>query len=387
MIVFISFTVLLFTGILFFNNWKQNRSVAFLAIYLLSYSIFPVSFYYTYIAKDTFWLAIFLNNFTPLYLLGGPCLYFYVKGTIEDKLSFKWLDILHLIPAMVYFIGTAPYLFSSFEYKLQTATAVIENIESIKTIRLNWILPFKLNFLFRPIIVCGYIIAAYRILYVKAKSLPAPSRQFKLIARWIMILLTTSLVLMILYLAVSSLFNERNIKNTLQDLDNLHFVTVGIVMIVPVSMLLFPQILYGLPNREQENSSLENNPSKNLTEPIQRNNEAFKKLSETILNYFDKEKPFLEQNFNLTDLASALKVPQHHISYCFSDFIEMSFTKLRATKRVDYAKELMLQTNMKEISLDQIAERSGFSSRSSFFSSFKEFTGMTPSEFLGTTQQ
>jgi len=387
MIVFISFTVLLFTGILFFNNWKQNRSVAFLAIYLLSYSIFPVSFYYTYIAKDTFWLAIFLNNFTPLYLLGGPCLYFYVKGTIEDKLSFKWLDILHLIPAMVYFIGTAPYLFSSFEYKLQTATAVIENIESIKTIRLNWILPFKLNFLFRPIIVCGYIIAAYRILYVKAKSLPAPSRQFKLIARWIMILLTTSLVLMLLYLAVSSLFNERNIKNTLQDLDNLHFVTVGIVMIVPVSMLLFPQILYGLPNREQENSSLENNPSKNLTEPIQRNNEAFKKLSETILNYFDKEKPFLEQNFNLTELASALKVPQHHISYCFSDFIEMSFTKLRATKRVDYAKELMLQTNTKEISLDQIAERSGFSSRSSFFSSFKDFTGMTPSEFLGTTQQ
>ncbi|MEY2587807.1 MAG: hypothetical protein RLY11_1656 [Bacteroidota bacterium] len=387
MIVFISITVLLFTGILFFNNWKQNRSVAFLAIYLLSYSIFPVSFYYTYIAKDTFWLAIFLNNFTPLYLLGGPCLYFYVKGTIEDKLSFKWLDTLHLIPAVIYFIGTAPYLFSSFEYKLQTATAIIENIESIKTIRLNWILPFKLNFLFRPIIVCGYIIAAYRILYVKAKSLPAPSRQFKLIARWIMILLTTSLVLMILYLAVSSLFNERNIKNTLQDLDNLHFVTVGIVMIVPVSMLLFPQILYGLPNREQENSSLENNPSKNLTEPIQRNNEAFKKLSETILNYFDKEKPFLKQNFNLTDLASALKVPQHHISYCFSDFIEMSFTKLRATKRVDYAKELMLQTNTKEISLDQIAERSGFSSRSSFFSSFKEFTGMTPSEFLGTSQQ
>ena len=387
MIVFISITVLLFTGILFFNNWKQNRSVAFLAIYLLSYSIFPVSFYYTYIAKDTFWLAIFLNNFTPLYLLGGPCLYFYVKGTIEDKLSFKWLDILHLIPAMVYFIGTAPYLFSSFEYKLQTATAIIQNIESIKTIRLNWILPFKLNFLFRPIIVSGYIIAAYRILYVKAKSLTAPSRQFKLIARWIIILLTTSLVLMLLYLAVSSLFNERNIKNTLQDLDNLHFVTVGIVMIVPVSMLLFPQILYGLPNREQENSSLENNPSKNLTEPIQRNNEAFKKLSETILNYFDKEKPFLEQNFNLTDLASALKVPQHHISYCFSDFIEMSFTKLRATKRVDYAKELMLQTNMKEISLDQIAERSGFSSRSSFFSSFKDFTGMPPSEFLGTTQQ
>ncbi len=387
MIVFISITVLLFTGILFFNNWKQNRSVAFLAIYLLSYSIFPVSFYYTYIAKDTFWLAIFLNNFTPLYLLGGPCLYFYVKGTIEDKLSFKWLDTLHLIPAVIYFIGTAPYLFSSFEYKLQTATAIIENIESIKTIRLNWILPFKLNFLFRPIIVCGYIIAAYRILYVKAKSLPVPSRQFKLIARWIMILLTTSLVLMILYLAVSSLFNERNIKNTLQDLDNLHFVTVGIVMIVPVSMLLFPQILYGLPNREQENSSLENNPSKNLTEPIQRNNEAFKKLSETILNYFDKEKPFLEQNFNLTDLASALKVPQHHISYCFSDFIEMSFTRLRAKKRVDYAKELMLRTNTKEISLDQIAERSGFSSRSSFFSSFKDFTGMTPSEFLGTTQQ
>jgi len=45
-------------------------------------------------------------------------------------------------------------------------------------------------------------------------------------------------------------------------------------------------------------------------------------------------------------------------------------------------KELLLDGVSKNKSMDQIAEMAGFSSRSSFFSTFKEITGMTPSEYI-----
>jgi AraC-like DNA-binding protein len=84
-------------------------------------------------------------------------------------------------------------------------------------------------------------------------------------------------------------------------------------------------------------------------------------------------------------LVSALKVSQHHISYCFNDFLETTFTKLRSTKRIEYAQNLLKEKTSKDLTIDQIAEISGFSSRSTFFGTFKEFTGMTPTEFMETT--
>jgi AraC-like DNA-binding protein len=148
---------------------------------------------------------------------------------------------------------------------------------------------------------------------------------------------------------------------------------------------MFPQILYGLPVRDLSKAMPVTKEPYNTKKYIQstvKNQEAFKILSQKILEYFEAEKPYLKQNFTLTELAAALHCPQHHISYCFSDFLDTSFTKLRSTKRIEYAQNLLKEGTIKDFTIDQIAEMSGFSSRSTFFSTFKEITGMTPTEFM-----
>jgi AraC-like DNA-binding protein len=59
---------------------------------------------------------------------------------------------------------------------------------------------------------------------------------------------------------------------------------------------------------------------------------------------------------------------------------------LRASKRIEYAKSLLLQGITKDFTIDKVAEMSGFSSRSTFFSTFKEYTGLTPTEFVEKTK-
>jgi AraC-like DNA-binding protein len=50
--------------------------------------------------------------------------------------------------------------------------------------------------------------------------------------------------------------------------------------------------------------------------------------------------------------------------------------------RVEYAKELLSDELMNNLTIDAIGQKSGFSTRSNFYNTFKVETGCTPSEYL-----
>lgn len=385
MIVYTSVCIIVFAIIYFLFNGKANKHAILLSIYLIVIALYPLTYYLTFFSKNDFFLAIFFNNFTPLYLLGGPSLYFYVKATLDDKIEWKPIHLLHLIPGIIYAINAGPYIFSSFENKLQTAALIHQNVENLKTIRYNWLFPNILTYVTRPIITSAYLIAAIVLFYNKTRTSFKNSKQNYLINRWLVILLTISVFFTALFILGAVVARENDINVTLEKIKYANALAGGAFLIIPITLLLFPRILYGLPNRiEEENNKeiIKDTSEKKSTDPSRRNHEAFKLLSKRVIEHIDEQKPYLQKNFNLTDLAAALDVPQHHISYCFNDYIDESFTALRARKRIEYVKELLLDGVAKNKSMDQIAEMAGFSSRSSFFSTFKEIAGMTPSEYI-----
>lgn len=384
MIIYIAVTIIIFSILMFLYNIRENKYIGFLSAYLIVYALYAITHYYTFYGVNPTLVALAWNNFSPIYLLGGPLLYFYVKSSLEDTIKLKWLDLLHVIPSIILFIGIIPYLFSPFEEKLKNAHLIIQDINNIKVIRMNRIFPNTFVYASRPILSISYIIASFMLLILKVRKEKNPSRQFKLVTKWIAVLLSISLlVIFILAFMGSKLFKE-DVRVLLIKYQDLHALTGAFFLLLPLSLLMFPQILYGVPVIEKTNEDI-SKPSlstKKSTESTNKNVDAFKELSERILTYFDQEKPYLKQNFNLTDLAAALNVPQHHISYCFSDFLDTNFTKLRTSKRVEHAQNLLQQGITKDFTVDKVAELSGFSSRSTFFSAFKEYTGMTPTEFM-----
>ena len=105
-------------------------------------------------------------------------------------------------------------------------------------------------------------------------------------------------------------------------------------------------------------------------------------LSNEILAYIQKEKPFVNSEFSMSHIAVIFNVPQHHVAYCFNHVLDKKFTTLRNDFRVSYAIELLDEGLTNSLSIDGIGLKAGFSTRSNFYSSFKRITGLTPSEYL-----
>jgi AraC-like DNA-binding protein len=108
----------------------------------------------------------------------------------------------------------------------------------------------------------------------------------------------------------------------------------------------------------------------------------FQALSDRIMQVMDEQRPWLAHDFSLDDLAKIMDVPRHHLYYCFNNILKTRFTKLRTEYRVRHAQYLIENGGTQTKTLESIGMESGFSTRGTFITSFREVTGLTPGDYL-----
>ena len=99
---------------------------------------------------------------------------------------------------------------------------------------------------------------------------------------------------------------------------------------------------------------------------------------ETLMN--DKEL-FLDSELNLIKLAEMLDVTPHHLSFVVNKGFNVNFFQFVNAFRVEKAKQMLSDSGNEKLSILGVAFESGFSSKTSFNTTFKKMTGQTPSEF------
>ena len=77
-----------------------------------------------------------------------------------------------------------------------------------------------------------------------------------------------------------------------------------------------------------------------------------------------------------------LEIPKHHLHYCLRNILNTRFVSLRTTFRMNHAKKLLLQSNLRITTMENIGQECGFSSRSAFYKVFKSEIGCSPGEFI-----
>jgi AraC-like DNA-binding protein len=155
------------------------------------------------------------------------------------------------------------------------------------------------------------------------------------------------------------------------------------------SLLLFPNILYGIPKRiavakegAKKTKKKKQTPTTEVEEVISLEEDPFFDLSASIKEYLKRERPFLDADFSISDIALAMHVPQNHVSYCINDVMQTKFSTLKSDLRIDYAIELLSGNQKESYTIEGIAQQSGFKTRASFYNAFKERAGVTPTEFI-----
>jgi AraC-like DNA-binding protein len=198
-------------------------------------------------------------------------------------------------------------------------------------------------------------------------------------------------------------FEKRNVPLSADTFEYSAFFIMILVFyaVQSVSLLFFPEILYGLPRARElaagnvgmDGSAVSNNEAGQLDSygnEVYESGESelapegerdpFQGLADAIVEYMHGEKPYLNQDFSVTDIVIRLGAPRHHVEYCFSRLIGERFTDFKKRLRVEHAISILPVS--RGLSMEGVGRESGFASKSVFYHSFREITGKTPAEYL-----
>jgi len=389
-ITILGFTI---TFLLLINLRQSNQANIYLFFFLLINNIYALSHYATVDSGNKYLIAIMLVHFTPLYLLLGPLFYFYIRGLLTDDHRLTKFDWIHFIPAILFFINIQPYFLNGWAYKLQYAENVIKDVNNF--INIDYIfLPPKFSFLTRPIFAIVYVIASIILIYKRTIKESYLTDQVKLIYRWIVLLVTTSVILylgFLLFSLLSILINSFTLAEN-KGFIFLYATVIGL-LILNLSLLFFPNILYGLPQFDYAIVTKKNREGQHrlgIVEDVKKQSKSFEISSEKLdllklkIDRYLENKPYLNPDFNLTMMSSDINIPVHHLSYYFNEHLNIGFNTWKNNFKIDHVITLINDGSGEILTLDALAKQAGFGSRTSFFISFKQKMGVTPSEYLNS---
>lgn len=156
---------------------------------------------------------------------------------------------------------------------------------------------------------------------------------------------------------------------------------IGYFWLYLIGTLTFSFVFYGLffffmfkKNRE---TIFKDIPKKYESKKIE-SNEAERLI--TKLNEAMKQEQFYRNtNIKLNDIALHLNISSHKLSQLLNDNLGKSFALFINECRIDEAKKLLKENN--SFTLEAIGFEAGFSSKSTFYATFKKIVGQTPSEY------
>ena len=174
--------------------------------------------------------------------------------------------------------------------------------------------------------------------------------------------------------------------------------TAYVQTLISLTLLIYPQILYGIPRSSKAGMTLkEHDPA--LPEEVTPGNrqvastlgddapeakeepDPFQELSRRVTRHMEEQRPYVDPHFTLEVLARSMDVPKHHLYYCLQNILKTKFTRLRTEYRIRHAKMLPAEADLTRTMINVIGKESGFASVSAFYTTFKSEVECSPGEF------
>jgi len=331
------------------STFLMSMFVLLNSLFILHLSLYLINCQYYF--PNT---LLFSTVFTLLY---GPLIYFYFKITAVNY-KLKWVDALHLIPAVSLLIYISPfYALSSIDKFI-----ILFNQEDILTNEANFIIAAKI------ISLVLYAFLTYRIYLIsKAKS----KKKFKLLwQRNIIAIYVTYVLTFIVYTTITSGIFDVPIFFHLQIL-----VVVGLLFYVAYVSYVQPEVFKGevklvdpIGIFKYKSSAL--TPSYSL------------ELKEELLALLDDDKIYKESGISLDLLSEKLGTSRHNTSQIINEHFNMNFYELMNKYRIEEAIQLIKHGKENKLNIIDIAYKVGFNNKVSFNKSFKKALSVTPTQYI-----
>ena len=107
--------------------------------------------------------------------------------------------------------------------------------------------------------------------------------------------------------------------------------------------------------------------------------EEVRRIIDRLKKIMVEKELFKNPNLKLHDLAREINISAHQLSQVLNEGIDKNFTGFVNEYRINEACTILSQPSL--LTIEAIGEEVGFNSKSTFFSTFKKFKGVTPSTY------
>lgn len=355
--VFLSFSFLGSEG----RKIAANRYQGFLMLSIAGVTLEILLMYTGYIVK-----AIHLVDFSePLAFMMGPMIYFIVVSSIDERLPRpKWPHLvlpvaycfynffLHIQPEAVKYNGYLNAYHPDWE-RLPVEMMVSDDPLGIRSYH-SLIVALSIS-----LYTVLALVALHRYTRSKGYSLwRTPEKIMQRSRNYILISLT-----MLAVLVVAKTIYDHDLGD--------HFigaVITGIIYFTSFDMMRSSTALKSVPGASRYKRS-------SLTD--EKKTDTLDKVRAAL----EEETDHLQIGYGLNDLAAKAGVSTHHLSETINEGFGKTFFELLAEYRIHAACELLKTEEGQRLKMEEVAERVGYSSKSSFNTQFKKITGKTPSVY------
>jgi methylphosphotriester-DNA--protein-cysteine methyltransferase len=340
--------------------------------------VIAILHHFTLIEPQVFWIAILSGHSLPIAFLIGPFLYFYTRNALAGSVRFSKSDLIHYLPFLLVLVSIFPYYFTEFSAKQKLAQLLIQDPNNMITeINFSWLYPSYWNILFRPMFLLAYAVYSMAIIfaYLKQKKQKFSLKNSESYLKWLVVINTIFLLIGLLYSMLTVHFFLHFIQNREEinssPISNLVYV---LLCSLPILMLIFPEILYDVKKNKR--------PIKKGVVTLDENHEELVSKAQLIVEYLEKEENLADPNLGISSICSALNLTKEEVNYCITVILQTKLATLKKQLRVELAKSELKKGKLLEHSMEGIWMKAGFTSKTSFFVSFKEVTGLTPLEYV-----
>jgi AraC-like DNA-binding protein len=109
-------------------------------------------------------------------------------------------------------------------------------------------------------------------------------------------------------------------------------------------------------------------------------------INQKLIQYIEIDKPYLNPELSLQELADKLEVKRHSLSSVINQMHNKNFYEFINQYRIEEVKSMLTNPENKHLKFISIAYDSGFNSKASFNRIFKQTTNMTPSQYMESQQ-
>lgn len=380
--------------VIFYNNGYRSANL-YLGLFLFFFNFIILS-HYIYIfseSAEVISLVLLVPINATAYAV-GPLAFLYVRSILRDNATLSKFDRFHFIFFAIFFSGRLLNNLSDWDSQYQVIDEILNNSwKNFSHFKINQFLPMRINYILKAVHLSLYIVLVWLLLVkknFKKSSLDNGINQTKIVKSWLYFFAIIITILVFLLATVGFLFFTLEDKISFQHEGKLIFSSIFIgLLILILGLILFPQILYGIPTDNpisEENGNVSNGFADNSKESFSFSEDYMNKIR-LLLENWTNQKKILEADTNVHSLAKDINLPVHHIRFFLDKINNERYIDWRNRLRIEYAIGIINNQEETDKTLESLGKACGFRSYSSFMQNFKQWTGKLPYEYIKEIKQ